>query len=57
MATLIMVKKGIVCHRLEGFRGREDVRLALEDIKLIYNQRYNTHTASLIQIDPEFAAG
>ncbi|MDF5710071.1 MAG: thioredoxin family protein [Nostoc sp. S4] len=57
LPTLILVENGTVRHRLEGFRGREDLRLALEEIKLIYNQRHNTHTASPTQIDTEFAAG
>ena len=36
LPTLLLIEKGIVKQRLEGFRGREDLRLALEEIKLTY---------------------
>jgi thioredoxin 1 len=34
LPTLLLIEKGIVRQRLEGFRSREDFRLALEEIKL-----------------------
>jgi thioredoxin 1 len=39
LPTLLLVDNGIVQRRLEGFRGREDLRLALEEIKLTYSNR------------------
>ena len=36
LPTLLLIENGTVRHRLEGFRGREDLRLALEDIKASY---------------------
>jgi len=36
LPTLLLIEKGIVKQRLEGFRGRDDFRLALEAIKLTY---------------------
>ncbi|QSJ16762.1 thioredoxin family protein [Nostoc sp. UHCC 0702] len=39
LPTLILVENGTVRQRLEGFRGREDLRLALEEIKLTYGNR------------------
>ncbi|MEA5502576.1 thioredoxin family protein [Halotia wernerae UHCC 0503] len=39
LPTLLLVDNGIVQRRLEGFRGREDLRLALEEIKLTYGNR------------------
>ncbi|MEA5621385.1 thioredoxin family protein [Nostoc sp. UHCC 0251] len=37
LPTLLLIENGTVRHRLEGFRGREDLRLALEDIKASYS--------------------
>ncbi|MEH2351536.1 MAG: thioredoxin domain-containing protein [Nostoc sp.] len=37
LPTLLLIENGTVRHRLEGFRGREDLRLALEDIKVSYS--------------------
>lgn len=37
LPTLLLIENGTVRHRLEGFRGREDLRLALEDIKANYS--------------------
>ncbi|MEH2425360.1 MAG: thioredoxin domain-containing protein [Nostoc sp.] len=37
LPTLLLIENGNVCHRLESFRGREDLRLALEDIKASYS--------------------
>ncbi len=36
LPTLLLIENGIVRQRLEGFRGREDLLLALEEIKLSY---------------------
>lgn len=36
LPTLLLIEKGIVKQRLEGFRSRDDLRLALEAIKLTY---------------------
>ncbi|MEA5581548.1 thioredoxin domain-containing protein [Nodularia harveyana UHCC-0300] len=44
LPTLLLVENGIVRHRLEGFRGKEDLRLALEEIKLTYNNRSQTYS-------------
>ncbi|HYW17889.1 MAG TPA: thioredoxin domain-containing protein [Nodularia sp. (in: cyanobacteria)] len=49
LPTLLLVENGLVRHRLEGFRGKEDLRLALEEIKLTYNNRsqpYNNLTTA-----------
>ena len=37
LPTLLLIENGTVRHRLEGFRGREDLRLALEEIKVSYS--------------------
>ncbi len=51
LPTLLLVDNGIVQRRLEGFRGREDLRLALEEIKITYSNRSkiynNSKTADL----------
>ncbi|WP_353932544.1 thioredoxin domain-containing protein [Okeanomitos corallinicola TIOX110] len=51
LPTLLLIDKGIIRKRLEGFRSRDDLRLALEEIKLSYmtnNKTYNiTKTADL----------
>jgi thioredoxin 1 len=39
LPTLLLIENGVIRHRLEGFRGRDDLRLALEDIKLNYSNR------------------
>ena len=38
LPTLILIDNGKVKQRLEGFRGREDLRLALKQIKDSYNK-------------------
>jgi thioredoxin 1 len=43
LPTLLLIENGIVRVRLESFRGREDLRLALEDIKVCYINRPNTY--------------
>ncbi|MBD2610706.1 MAG: thioredoxin family protein [Nostoc sp. ZfuVER08] len=37
LPTLLLIENGNIRHRLEGFRGREDLRLALEDIQARYS--------------------
>ncbi|KOP22688.1 thioredoxin [Hapalosiphon sp. MRB220] len=47
LPTLLLIENGIVRRRLEGFRGREDLLQALEEIKLSYDKSsrgYNTPT-------------
>jgi thioredoxin 1 len=34
LPTLLLIDKGMIRQRLEGFRSRDDLRLALEEIKL-----------------------
>ncbi len=49
LPTLLLIENGIVRRRLEGFRGREDLLQALEEIKLSYDQSsraYNTPTTA-----------
>ena len=36
LPTLLLIEKGSIRQRLEGFRSRDDLRMALEDIKLNY---------------------
>ncbi len=42
LPTLILFEGGLVRHRLEGFRGRDDLRLALEELTLSYTQQPQT---------------
>ncbi len=44
LPTLLLIENGMIRHRLEGFRGKEDLRLALEEIKLTYNNRSKTYS-------------
>jgi thioredoxin 1 len=44
LPTLLLIENGNVRQRLEGFRGRDDLLLALEEIKTYYTkfpQKYN----------------
>jgi thioredoxin 1 len=45
LPTLLLIEKGIVKQRLEGFRSKDDLRLALEEIKLTYTSHERTNTA------------
>jgi thioredoxin 1 len=36
LPTLLLIEKGVVKQKLEGFRSRDDLRSALEEIKLTY---------------------
>ncbi|BAY25681.1 thioredoxin-related [Calothrix sp. NIES-2100] len=40
LPTLLLIENGIIQYRLESFRGRDDLRLALEEIKVSYSKRY-----------------
>lgn len=44
LPTLLLIEKGIVKQRLEGFCGRDDLRQALEAIQLTYNITNKTDT-------------
>jgi thioredoxin 1 len=47
LPTLLLIENGIVRQRLDSFSGREDLRLALEEIKVSYSKRpkaYNNRT-------------
>ncbi|AFZ58214.1 thiol reductase thioredoxin [Anabaena cylindrica FACHB-243] len=46
LPTLLLIEKGIVRQRLEGFRSRDDLRLALEEIKLSYITNNKTYSTS-----------
>lgn len=43
LPTLLLLDNGIVKQRLEGFRGRDDLRMALEEIQLTYVNNYKRH--------------
>jgi thioredoxin 1 len=45
LPTLLLIEHGIIRHRLEGFRGREDLRLALEEIKLTYSSSHKSYNS------------
>jgi thioredoxin 1 len=47
LPTLLLVENGMVRQRLEGFRGRDDLRQALEQIKLTYSNRLNTYNSAM----------
>lgn len=42
LPTLMLIENGYVQYRLEDFRGKEDLRLALEEIKISYIYKPNT---------------
>lgn len=44
LPTLFLIQNGTIQYRLEDFRGRDDLRRALEEIKLSYTQKQNTCT-------------
>jgi thioredoxin 1 len=45
LPTLLLIENGVVRQRLEGFRGREDLRLALEEIQLTYKSKHRTYSS------------
>jgi thioredoxin 1 len=48
LPTLLLIENGTIQHRLESFRGREDLRLALEEIKISYNNRSKNYNSPKI---------
>ncbi|MGH1395251.1 MAG: thioredoxin family protein [Trichormus sp.] len=46
LPTLLLIENGMIRHRLESFRSRDDLRLALEDIKLNYINRPTAYSSS-----------
>ncbi|MFN6517901.1 MAG: thioredoxin family protein [Nostoc sp. CreGUA01] len=46
LPTLLLIENGSIRQRLEGFRGREDLRLALEDIQVSYSSCPKIYKAS-----------
>jgi thioredoxin 1 len=47
LPTLLLIEKGIVKQRLEGFRSKDDLRLALEAIKLTYTSHERIDIAEI----------
>ena len=47
LPTLLLIEKGIVKQRLEGFRSKDDLRLALEEIKLTYTSHKRIDTVGV----------
>lgn len=45
LPTLLLIEKGIVKQRLEGFPGRDDLRQALQAIQLTYKITNKTYTS------------
>ncbi|QIR37888.1 thioredoxin [Tolypothrix sp. PCC 7910] len=45
LPTLLLIENGIIQHRLEGFRGRDDLRRALEEIKVSYSDRSGSYNS------------
>jgi thioredoxin 1 len=46
LPTLLLIENGTIQYRLEGFRGRDDLRLALEEIRLSYSQRSPSYSSA-----------
>ncbi|BAZ81911.1 MAG: thioredoxin family protein [Sphaerospermopsis kisseleviana] len=42
LPTLLLIEKGVIRQRLEGFRSRDDLRQALEEIQLSCMTNHNT---------------
>ena len=42
LPTLLLIDQGVIKQRLEGFRSRDDLRLALEEIKLSCINNHHT---------------
>ncbi|MBD2165912.1 thioredoxin [Calothrix sp. FACHB-156] len=45
LPTLLLIENGTIQHRLEGFRGRDDLRRALEEIKVSYSDRSGSYNS------------
>ncbi|MDJ0800152.1 MAG: thioredoxin domain-containing protein [Calothrix sp. MO_167.B12] len=50
LPTLILIENGIIKQRLESFRGREDLRQALKQIKDSYNKFSQTYNSSELDL-------
>lgn len=50
LPTLLLIKDGVVMRRLDSFRGRDELRLALEEIRLSHTVG---HTVSSQKVDLE----
>ena len=48
LPTLILIEDGVVRQRLDGFRGRDELHLALEEILISYKDRRRTYTGGLV---------
>ena len=46
LPTLLLIENGIVRERLDSFRGRDDLRQALEEIKVSYTNRPKTYSTA-----------
>jgi thioredoxin 1 len=46
LPTLILIENGLVKQRLEGFRGRDDLNLALAEIRNTYTKFAKTYSTS-----------
>ncbi len=46
LPTLLLIENGVVRQRMSSFRGREDLLLALEEIKLSYTNRPKNYNIS-----------
>ncbi len=51
LPTLILIENGIVKQRLEGFRGREDLRQALKQIQNNYKKFTKTYQGSSLDVE------
>ncbi|MDJ0677400.1 MAG: thioredoxin domain-containing protein [Calothrix sp. MO_167.B42] len=51
LPTLILIEDGIVKQRLEGFRGREDLRQALKQIQNNYKKLTKTYQGSSLDVE------
>jgi thioredoxin 1 len=52
LPTLILIENGKVRQRLDSFRGRDELRLALEEIKLSYRDRIPTLAEGQLNSSP-----
>ncbi len=49
LPTLLLIENGIIRHRLEGFRGRDDLRLALEEIKQEFSRGHKVYKSQKVE--------
>jgi thioredoxin 1 len=50
LPTLILIENGVVKQRLEGFRGRDDLRLALQQIHANYHKQTKTYKSANLDL-------